>query len=50
MWILIFSIAIAIGIFLSVAAVIMNVKPVKVKSMHTKSLFPLKRRKRARAH
>jgi len=50
MWISIFAIAIAIGIFLSVAAVTMNVKPAKVKSMHTKSRFPLKRRKRAWAH
>lgn len=47
MWISIFAIAIAIAIFLSVAAVMMTVNSAKVKSILTKSPFSLDRRKRA---
>jgi hypothetical protein len=50
MWIAIFAIAIAIAIFLSVAAVMMSVKIANVKSILAKSPFSLDRRKRAWAN
>jgi len=50
MWVSIFAFTIAIALFLSVAAVMMNVISAKKTPILAKSLFSLNRRKRAWAN
>jgi len=50
MWISIFAFTIAIAIFLGVAAVMMNLRSTKIKSILAKSPSSLNRRKRAWAN